>query len=156
MTDPIQRQRNTSRTQRRAENMRKLIERFEGASMTCGDVADFFGFSASGARKYLLDLRITGVIELSHREGITDTFIGTPVWKLADDLEAREKFLLGLGAFRSDTVKNIAPRIKAKDDPTRHIHILADDQHYSVKASRAPVVRDPLIAAFFGPAKTNT
>jgi hypothetical protein len=34
-------------------------------------------------------------------------------------------------------------------DPSRHIYIMVDDTAFSIRATRAPNMRDPLVSAFF-------
>ena len=61
---PIERIRSTSATQRRIENMQKLINELSTHEMLADEIAWFLKFSPSGARKYIRDLREAGVIEL--------------------------------------------------------------------------------------------
>ena len=62
---PIERVRSTSATQRRIENMQKLIGELSTHEMLADEIAWFLKFSPSGARKYIRDLREAGVIELA-------------------------------------------------------------------------------------------
>jgi hypothetical protein len=62
---PIERVRSTSATQRRIENMQKLIGELATHEMLADEIAWFLKFSPSGARKYIRDLRDAGVIELA-------------------------------------------------------------------------------------------
>ena len=50
---PIERVRSTSATQRRIENMQKLIGELSTHEMLADEIAWFLKFSPSGARKYL-------------------------------------------------------------------------------------------------------
>ena len=54
---PIERVRSTSATQRRIENMQKLIGELSTHEMLADEIAWFLKFSPSGARKYIRDLR---------------------------------------------------------------------------------------------------
>jgi DNA-binding Lrp family transcriptional regulator len=153
---PIERVRSTSATQRRIENMQKLINELSNHEMLADEIAWFLKFSPSGARKYIRDLREAGVIELARYIEGTATYLGKAVYQISPDPERVKAFL---AAICQPKREGAAPR---KERPGlreqnmagsgRHFHILADDTHYAIRVNRSPVARDPLVAALFGPA----
>jgi DNA-binding Lrp family transcriptional regulator len=153
---PIERVRSTSATQRRIENMQKLIGELQTHEMLADEIAWFLKFSPSGARKYIRDLREAGVIELARYIEGTATYLGKAVYRISPDPDRVKAFL---GAICQPKREGAAPR---KERPGlreqsmagtgRHFHILADDTHYAIRVNRSPVTRDPLVAALFGPA----
>lgn len=67
--------------------------------------------------------------------------------RLTKDAERVEAYLTSVGH------KPVASRSRfaaARLDPTRHIHILEDDESYSPRLHRAAPARDPLVSALFG------
>ena len=64
----IERVRSTSATQRRIENMQKLIGELANHEMLADEIAWFLKFSPSGARKYIRDLRDAGQLPVILRE----------------------------------------------------------------------------------------
>jgi hypothetical protein len=152
----IERVRSTSATLRRIENMQKLIAELQQHEMLADEIAWFLKFSPSGARKYIRDLREAGVIELARYIEGTATYLGKAVYQLTPDAERVKQFL---GAISQPKREGAPPR---KERPSlrdqamagagRHFHILADDTHYAIRVNRAPVTRDPLVAALFGAA----
>ena len=153
---PIERVRSTSATQRRIENMQKLIAELSTHEMLADEIAWFLKFSPSGARKYIRDLREAGVIELARYIEGTATYLGKAVYQISPDPDRVKAFL---AAICQPKREGAAPR---KERPGlreqsmagagRHFHILADDTHYAIRVNRNPVARDPLVAALFGPA----
>lgn len=153
---PIERVRSTSATQRRIENMQKLIGELSTHEMLADEIAWFLKFSPSGARKYIRDLREAGVIELARYIEGTATYLGKAVYQISPDPDRVKAFL---AAIVQPKREGAAPR---KERPGlreqsmagngRHFHILADDTHYAIRVNRSPVSRDPLVAALFGAA----
>lgn len=153
---PIERVRSTSATQRRIENMQKLIGELSTHEMLADEIAWFLKFSPSGARKYIRDLREAGVIELARYIEGTATYLGKAVYQISPDPDRVKAFL---AAIVQPKREGAAPR---KERPGlreqsmagngRHFHILADDTHYAIRVNRNPVARDPLVAALFGAA----
>jgi DNA-binding Lrp family transcriptional regulator len=153
---PIERVRSTSATQRRIENMQKLIGELSTHEMLADEIAWFLKFSPSGARKYIRDLREAGVIELARYIEGTATYLGKAVYQISPDPERVKAFL---AAIVQPKREGAAPRKErpglreqAMAGTGRHFHILADDTHYAIRVNRSPVARDPLVAALFGAA----
>ena len=82
---PIERVRSTSATQRRIENMQKLIGELSTHEMLADEIAWFLKFSPSGARKYIRDLREAGVIELARYIEGTATYLGKAVYQISPE-----------------------------------------------------------------------
>ncbi|MES2296012.1 MAG: winged helix-turn-helix domain-containing protein [Pseudomonadota bacterium] len=156
---PIERVRSTSATQRRIENMQKLVGELAQHEMLADEIAWFLKFSPSGARKYIRDLRDAGVIELARYIEGTATYLGKAVYQISPDPERVKAFLSAIVQPKREGVPPRKERPGLRDQNLagtgRHFHILADDTHYAIRMNRAPVARDPLVAALFGAAPTG-
>ena len=93
---PIERVRSTSATQRRIENMQKLIGELSTHEMLADEIAWFLKFSPSGARKYIRDLREAGVIELARYIEGTATYLGKAVYQISPDPDRVKAFLAAI------------------------------------------------------------
>ena len=153
---PIERVRSTSATQRRIENMQKLINELMDHEMLADEIAWFLKFSPSGARKYIRDLRDAGVIELARYVEGTATYLGKAVYQISPDPERVQSFLAAIAQPKREGApprkERPGLREQAMAGAGRHFHILADDTHYAIRVNRNPVARDPLVTALFGPA----
>jgi hypothetical protein len=153
---PIERIRSTSATQRRIENMQKLINELMQHEMLADEIAWFLKFSPSGARKYIRDLREAGVIELARYIEGTATYLGKAVYQICPDKERVQAFLAAINQPKREGApprkERPGLREQAMAGTGRHFHILADDTHYAIRVNRSPVARDPLVTALFGPA----
>lgn len=153
---PIERVRSTSATQRRIENMQKLINELMDHEMLADEIAWFLKFSPSGARKYIRDLREAGVIELARYVEGTATYLGKAVYQISPDPERVQSFLAAIAQPKREGApprkERPGLREQAMAGAGRHFHILADDTHYAIRVNRNPVARDPLVTALFGPA----
>jgi DNA-binding Lrp family transcriptional regulator len=156
---PIERVRSTSATQRRIENMQKLIGELSTHEMLADEIAWFLKFSPSGARKYIRDLRDAGVIELARYIEGTATYLGKAVYQISPDPERVKTFLSAIVQPKREGAparkERPGSREQAMSGTGRHFHILADDTHYAIRMSRTPVMRDPLVAALFGAAPAS-
>jgi hypothetical protein len=157
---PIERVRSTSATQRRIENMQKLINELMDHEMLADEIAWFLKFSPSGARKYIRDLREAGVIELARYVEGTATYLGKAVYQISPDPERVQAFLAAIAQPKREGApprkERPGLREQAMAGSGRHFHILADDTHYAIRVNRNPVGRDPLVTALFGPAPALT
>ncbi|MCG2584440.1 winged helix-turn-helix domain-containing protein [Massilia sp. TS11] len=151
---PIERIRSTSATQRRIENMQKLIKELANHEMLADEIAWFLKFSPSGARKYIRDLREAGVIELARYVEGTATYLGKAVYQITPDPERVKAFLAAIVQPKREApaARRERPSLREQNmaGSGRHFHILADDTHYAIRVNRTPVMRDPLVAALFG------
>lgn len=156
---PVERIRSTSATLRRIENMQKLIGELATHEMLADEIAWFLKFSPSGARKYIRDLRDAGVIELARYIEGTATYLGKAVYQLTPDPDRVRSFLAAILQPKRDGASPKKERPSLRDQSAagsgRHFHILADDTHYAIRVNRAPVQRDPLVAALFGSAPSR-
>ncbi|SFM14436.1 MULTISPECIES: winged helix-turn-helix domain-containing protein [Rugamonas] len=156
---PIERVRSTSATLRRIENMQKLIGELSMHEMLADEIAWFLKFSPSGARKYIRDLREAGVIELARYIEGTATYLGKAVYQLTPDPDRVRAFLAAIVQPKREGAPPRKERPGLREQHMagsgRHFHILADDTHYAIRVNRAPVMRDPLVAALFGMAPSQ-
>ena len=156
----------TSVAARRIQNMLSLVEQFQTHQMVLDEVAEFLGFTRSGAQKYVQTLRDAGVIELAGYVDSTSTSLGKAVYRLSSDIEKIREFQ----SFIAQPKKPQACRGKRKhaqnenamqsmlldaEAEGRQFHILADDTHFTIRFHRAPVQRDPLVEALFGSPKAS-
>lgn len=128
----------------RIENIRTLIATLQMRALTRSEIGDLLKVGPSGVRKYLADL--AGKVAF-------DYDAGRQYCRLVIGAEEATAYLaqLAIGAAARPASGRLTDFDKAVRDPARHFHILADDEHYAIRLRRAPVVRDPLVAAFFGP-----
>ena len=86
----------------------------------------------------------------------TPTYIGKAVYRIAPDPERIQAFLAAISQPKREGAPTRRERASAREQSMaatgRHFHILADDTHYAIRVHRAPVARDPLVAALFGAA----
>lgn len=152
MTAPCMRTRSTSMTERRNANLKSLVAELATREMQADDICAHLKMSPSGARKYIADLRAAGVVVLARYADATATYLGKACYGLVGDQLLVSEFL---GQIEQN--KHL-PRIPAPPAralpvvPGRSFHIMADDTHFAVRINRHPVMRDPMVAALFGPA----
>jgi predicted transcriptional regulator len=164
MTTPAARTPASSVAARRIQNMLSLVEQFRSREMVLDEVAEFLGFTRSGAQKYVQTLRDANVIELAGYIDSTNTSLGKAVYRLASDPEKIREFQAAIvqpkksqgcrskrkHVQNENALQNVIIDAEAEG---RQFHILADDTHYTIRFHRAPVQRDPLVEALFGSAK---
>lgn len=129
-------------TAARIENLRRLVAELLVRSMRRDEVGDLLEMGPSGVRKYIKDLgdRVTTV---RTPDG--------PVYFIAMAPAQAQAYLTQLAAVPvSRATGRPKPIAERALDPSRRIHIMKDDSHYSVRLHSAPAARDPLVAAFFG------
>jgi hypothetical protein len=73
----------------------------------------------------------------------------------ADKVQAFLACLAAQAPARPVTLRQTPESIAARE-PGRRFHILADDEHYSIRVSRAAPARDPMVAALFGAGPAST
>lgn len=129
----------------RIERICNLVRAFQArGAMTRAEIGDALKIGPSGVRKYLTDLG----------EKVAFSYVGgEQLCRLTLNAEEATAFVAKLridavGRPRATGQSNFE---KAVRDPSRRFHILADDEHYPIRIRRDQVVRDPLVAAFFGP-----
>jgi hypothetical protein len=129
----------------RIEKICSLVLAFQArGAMTRAEIGDVLKMGPSGVRKYLVDLGEKVAFGSIGGEQLCRLTLG------AEEARAFVAQLAREAAGRPRPI-NVSDFEKAKRDPNRHFHILDDDEHYAIRLGRAPIVRDPLVAAFFGP-----
>jgi hypothetical protein len=148
---PGARVRVTAATVRRSETFHRLIARLELGEMARDEFAEFLGFSASGARKYIQELRAAGIMHALRYIDPSPSTAGEPVYSLTGDIVALEIFLRTLDQARPPVIATTVRKTVFPNDPARNFHIMQDDTRYSINiAGRKIPAPDPLLAAFYG------
>lgn len=142
--------RKTSATERRVENMQKLVAELVNHDMLADEIAWFLKFSPSGARKYIRDLREAGVVELAHYVESTATYIGKAVYRIASDPERIQAFLAAITQPKREGKHRKVDSGLSQGGHCRYT--MAGEVHRMASLRKKPIVRDPLVAALFGPA----
>ena len=150
------RTRDTTATQRRFDNLRRLIAALSLSQMEAADICDFLQFSPSGARKYIRELHESRIIEVARYIDGTEKYLGRPLYKLTADQALLAAFVAQLNPLCPAAPRKPSAKLDLPVAAGRSFHIMADDTHYTVRASRAPAVRDSLVAALFGAAGKAT
>lgn len=148
--------RSTSATERRVDNFKLLLKAMEETPLMSDQISALLKFSPSGTRKYVREMREAGAIEIKCFVEGTATYVGRPLYQLGEPARVAQ-FLVDIqsqnGVGKPGPKAAIATSAQHLADKSRHFHVMADDVHYAIKVTRiGPVVRDPLVAALFGPA----
>jgi hypothetical protein len=143
---------NDRRTARRAENLRRLVCALQLRTLSRDDIAWELGLSPSGVLGYVRDLDpllavIDGgrTVQRSYRLNADPELVAEFLASLDERPERR-------GARIKDSRSHLAVALR---DPGRHLHLMQDDVNFAIRLSRAPVRRDPMVAALFGPARAG-
>lgn len=130
-------------TAERIEKTRRLVAALLVGPLSRDAIGNLLEMGPSGVRKYLTDLGARVTSKRSD-EGLMCYLAVTP--------EQAQAYLAQLAAKPVSRPTGVprGPKKIAALDPRRHIHIMQDDEHYSVRLHSAPAVRDPLVAALFG------
>lgn len=146
---------NNIAVQRRAANIRMLLNRFASQEMTRFDIQDALQMSGSGMRKYLNELLSSGLIAVSRTEDVPYRHPRSQVrfieyYALTSDAAKIAAYLLALDRLKwSDVTK---PKSKpVSSDPSRHFHFAGDDISYAhvIPKWKIPEPHD-VLAHFFG------
>lgn len=133
-------------------NLRRLVQALQQRMMDIDQVQEELHVAVSAARKYLYQLEDAKVITVDHyTEARPRAMKGQAVYVLTKDAALLEQFLVLADA---NEVPPPAPRRPVPDPEKtgRRFHILRDDQAINFNSNLRQVMRDPLVAAFFGPA----
>ena len=128
----------------RIERTRTLISALQlRGRMTRDEIGDVIQLGPSGVRKYLADLGDKVALEYD---------AGQQYCRLTLGAQEAAAYVTQLAIEAAGRPRSGRPSDfdKASRDPSRHFHILADDAHYAIRLNRAPIGRDPLVAALFG------
>jgi hypothetical protein len=131
------------RTAERLEKLRALVLALQQGELRPAEIGNLLKVGPSGVRKYASDL--VGLVELVRIA--RDSFYR--LIACAAQVQAFLSTLALRAASRPVSRPESATTITARD-PARRFHIMADDEHYSIRISRAPAARDPLVSALFG------
>ena len=130
-------------TAERIEKTRRLVAALLVGPLSRAAIGNLLEMGPSGVRKYLADLgeRVTSA---RGAEGLMCYLAITP--------EQAQAYLAQLAAAPVSRPTGVPRRAAdvATLGPGRHIHLMQDDEHYSVRLHSAPAARDPLVAALFG------
>lgn len=135
----------TNSTSIRHENLRCLVAEFQSAEMSQAEICAIFNCSRSGARVYLACLGDL-IEERFHGLCKPRTYV------LTADQSRVDAFLASLGEVKPRLSRGRKPRSiieSLRRDPTRHIHIMADDAPFRVPVCNARPVHDGLHSAFW-------
>jgi len=138
-------------TIQRMERLRTLVAELLLRDLPADELAWVLKLSPSGARKYVGDLTAAGVIALAVPVDGAVSVVHR-VYTLAVTPEQAQVYLASLtttAPVRAARESKSALRIAGRD-PSRRFHIMQDDAPFSIRVSRTPPMRDPLVAAFFG------
>jgi predicted transcriptional regulator len=154
--------RNRWATIERIENLRKLVghvgdyvdQNGNPRDIETVDIAEFLNLTKSGVRKYIVELQQAGVLELVYR-GASLLKTGRPVYVLKRDRSAVERFLGRLTDPEFGTRKKADPVPQELVLPANcRLYLIKDDSPSAPRRDERPPFRDPMQAAFFGPART--
>lgn len=141
------------RTRARVDNIKRIINKLCLGELLRDDIGTLLGFSPSGTRKYIKDLKDSDVIVLVRYVDPTPQCLGIPLYRLNPDTEKVDAFLAHLdGAAMPPPKGRSKPTVMdlAMRDSARHFHVLKSDDGYVPTIHRGPVARDPMVAALFG------
>lgn len=151
-TSLVAEKRNTAVTRERVRKTIILIEEFRVRPMSQTEVCELLKFSSSGARKYLRDLRDSGLI-VPVIEG--EKIVLHTKWRITDEADLVESILTELRAGSIVVVRAVPQSVRDFGTPTL-IRTVGTTQH-SLKGVLAinPVrahhaFRDPMVSALFG------
>lgn len=134
-------------------NLRRLVQMLQHRMLDIDQVQEELHVAVSAARKYLYQMEDANVITVDHyTEPRPRAMKGRAVYALTKDAALLEQFLVLADA---NEVPPPAPRRPVPDPEKtgRRFHILRDDQTVNFNTNMRQVMRDPLVAAFFGEAR---
>lgn len=156
------RERCTSATRKRVDNVKAIIEKLrEVGRMGRDEFNLFLGMSPSGGRKYLRDLVDDEVIHIFAFEApAPGKNEGPPIYRLNLDDDFVTAYMLKLEALPRNLTQRRAqvdhtsngPRMqKVQAEDGRQVHMLRDDVEHKPRSVRFRIpAPDPVLAAFFG------
>lgn len=134
-------------TAARIERIAKLIAALQDRPRTRDEIGALLKMGPSGVRKYLVDLR--GTVEFAGG--------AEPVFRLTLSAKRASAYLesLKVQAPSRPAVPRKSQFARATDDPSRHFHILADDEHHMPRLQRGVPAHEPVMAHFYGMARAE-
>jgi len=136
------------KTAARVEKLRILINALLASQMERDAIGEMLQVGPSGVRKYVAEL---GAM-VARQVDVTAALESVTVYRLTITEAEAQAYLDGLtsNTCARAVVEPKSSLLAAARDPSRHFHIMRDDAHFSVRVSRTPPMRDPMVAAFFG------
>lgn len=137
-----------SYTAERLEKIRKLITALMVRKLARDEIGTLLQVGPSCVRKYLADLR--GKVLLTYSAGVM-------VCRLAVSVEEARAYLASISA-KAPARTGPQPRSAigiALADPSRHIHIMRDDEAFMPKMIRNLPSHEPMMAHFYGLTKSE-
>ncbi len=154
------RQRCTSATRQRVENMKKIIMHLRAVGqMPRDDINLLLGYSESGGRKYIQELAADDIIMIVDFEPKQPRAqAGAPIYGLNKDAAVVDSFLSMIDTLPENVVQLRAmadrsgPRMqKVPAEDVHYVHMLRDDVEHKPRAVKFRIpAPDPVLAAFFG------
>lgn len=123
----------------------RLVNELRERDLLRSDIANLLGVAPPTVRKYVNIL--ADLVEVRF-----DPLAEEPSYRLVGAAERVDGFLRSLDRTQPKKAP-LSPMQKALTNPSRHFHILPDDEAYPVRISRALPHRDFLVSALFGPAQ---
>lgn len=137
----------TIQTQARNDNLRTLIAELRHYELTQEEIADLFKCSRSGVRVYL---KCLGALVETINQG---SIILPRTYRLTSDQAAIDAFLASIEETKPRQSKGSKPRSRVdalRRDPTRHVHIMADDAPFRVPVCHVRPQHPAIHLAFWG------
>lgn len=158
MADNIfERERYTRATARRLENVRILLERLKVTEeLSFDEISVLLKLSPSGLRKYVKDLRQSGILILARIDCVGSLTPGTAYYRLCNNKEKIKSVLARISETLADVpiaepVQTSQARARALSTEGRQFHILRDDTEYQIRTpALKPPKHDQLLSLFYG------
>lgn len=156
------RERCTSATRQRVENMKAIITHLRAVGrMPRDDISLLLGMSPSGGRKYIQELAADEIIQIVDFEPTPPKAqAGAPIYGLNKDAAVVDAFLVMLDTMPQNVAQRRAlvdhsgpgPRMqKVQAEDGRQVHMLRDDVEHKPRSVKFRIPSpDPVLAAFFG------
>lgn len=120
----------------------RLVDELRKGDMLRGDIANLLGVTPPTVRKYVN--KLGNLVEARF-----DPLAEETSYRLTGEVARVDAFLLSLDRTKPRAAP-LSHLQKAMACPSRHFHIMQDDEAYPVRVSRAEPVRDPMVSALFG------
>jgi uncharacterized protein (UPF0212 family) len=134
-------------------NLRRLVQALQHRMLDIDQVQEELNVAVSAARKYLYQLEDANVVTIDHyTEARPRAMKGHAVYMLTKDTAVVDQFLVLADANEVPPPARRRP-IPDPEKTGRRFHLLSDDQAINFNSNLRQVMRDPLVAAFFGEAR---
>lgn len=147
------RTRSTRSTARRLVNVRILLEHLLVIDeLSFDEISLLLKLSPSGSRKYIKDLRQSGLLIVARIDCVGSQTHGTTYFRLCNNKEKVRKALDLILETTSHTpiAKSVRTPLRGSTDG-RNFHIMLDDTEYQIKTPAIkPPKHDDLMSLFYG------